>query len=60
MAEHLRKPGEAQDRPDDQNDHKSRNHVSDERCKKDATNHQFTKHFRTSIKPQRFAFATPS
>src|SRR5262249_34495256 len=43
MAEHLRKPGEAQDRPDDQNDHKSRNHVGDERRKKDSTNHQFTK-----------------
>src|SRR5215471_11189644 len=43
MAEHFRKPGEARDRSDDQNDHKSRNHVSDERRKKDSTNHQFTK-----------------
>src|SRR6516162_2919234 len=43
MAEHLREPGEAQDRSDDQNDHKSRNHVSNERRKKDSTNHQFTK-----------------
>src|SRR5262249_20176848 len=43
MVEHFRKPGEAQDWSNDQNDHKSRNHVSDERRKKDSTNHQFTK-----------------
>src|SRR5215475_14163082 len=43
MAEQFRKPGEAQDRSADQNDHKSRNHVSDERRKKHSTNHQFTK-----------------
>src|SRR5262249_41657469 len=43
MAEHVRKPGEAQDRSADQNDHKSRNRVGDERREKDAANHQFTK-----------------
>src|SRR5262250_3285151 len=43
MVEHFRKPAEAQDRSDDQNDHQSRNHVSDERRKKDSTNYQFTK-----------------
>src|SRR6516165_5165769 len=43
MAEHLRKPGEAQDRSDHQNDHKNRNRVGDKRREKDAANHQFTK-----------------
>src|SRR5215472_3478529 len=43
MAEHVRKPGEAQGRSADQNDHKSRNRVGDERREKDAANHQFTK-----------------
>src|SRR5262249_59049043 len=38
-----RKPGEAQDRSDDQNDHKSRKRVGDERREKDTANHQITK-----------------
>src|SRR5262249_43606549 len=41
--EHVRKPGEAQDRSDDQNDHKSRKRVGDERREKDTASHQFTK-----------------
>src|SRR5262249_24067028 len=40
---HGRKPGEAQDRSADQNDHKSRKRVGNEWRKKDTTNHQFTK-----------------
>src|SRR5262249_16149175 len=43
MAEHLGKPGESQDRLDDQKDRKSRNCVGDERGEKDSANHQFTK-----------------
>src|SRR5215472_14956788 len=43
MTEHVRKPGEAQDRSADQNDHKSRKRVGDERREKDTANHQFTK-----------------
>src|SRR5215831_19196268 len=43
MTEHVRKPGEAQDRSADQNNHKSRKRVGDERREKDSANHQFTK-----------------
>src|SRR5262245_36120523 len=46
MTEQLRKSGEAQDRLDDQNDHKSHERVGDERREKDAANHQFTKGMR--------------
>src|SRR5262245_13186617 len=46
MTEHLRKPGDAQDRSADQNDHKSRDRVGDERCEQHATDHQFTKRVR--------------
>src|SRR5215472_8237781 len=43
MAEHGRKPGEAQNRPADQNDHKGRKRVGNEWREKDAANYQFTK-----------------
>src|SRR6516165_3125017 len=43
MAEHVRKPGKAQDRSADQNDYKSRKRVGNEWREKDAANHQFTK-----------------
>src|SRR5499427_10773186 len=43
MAEHVRKPSEAQDRSADQNDHESRKRVGDERREKDTANNQFTK-----------------